>query len=134
MVSLSQDKFRPSCVPPVKGQYCRILQLPPLLKVWPSEVEDYSYPGTLRIAALLRKALRSERCRARAGHWAYDLNRHMGLIEALKHERARLKLLERGLPHRAEAASGRRRAPHLAGTLRLPCLQKSARPPVNPGS
>jgi hypothetical protein len=48
-----------------KSEYSRAEQLPRLLKLWPHEVEDYSYPGTLRVAALLRKALRAERRRGR---------------------------------------------------------------------
>lgn len=41
------------------------------------------------VIARLRRALRIERQRGRAGHWAYDLNRHMGLLQALKSELAR---------------------------------------------
>lgn len=44
--------------------------------------------------ARLRRALRAERQRGRAGHWAYDLNRHIGLLQALKSELARLERLE----------------------------------------
>ncbi len=46
---------------------------------------------TSREAAIahLKRALRSERQRGRAGHWSYDLNRHIGLLQALKAERAR---------------------------------------------
>ena len=133
MVSLTPAvKTRFSCLRPAKGEYCRIRQLPGLLKMWPSELEDYSYPGTLRIVALLRKALRAERCRARMGHWAYDLNRHIDLTDALKHERERLKMLERGLPWRGSkkpAASGSSNA----GTLRLPSLKNSGAA-LSPGS
>jgi len=39
-----------------------------------------------RILARLRNALRAERARARAGHWSYDLNRHIALKAALKAE------------------------------------------------
>lgn len=34
--------------------------------------------------ARLKRALRVERRKARAGHWSYDLNRHIGLLQALK--------------------------------------------------
>jgi hypothetical protein len=98
-----------------KGEYRRAEQLPALLKIWPHELEDYSYPGTLKLAALLRKALRAERIRARTGHWAYDLNRHLGLMEALKAERERLKALTPAIPARASGNQPRR-----AGTLSLP--------------
>ena len=50
-------------------------------------------PQTLARLALmkLRRALRAERRRGLAGHWSYDLNRHLGL-SAYKGELARLGL------------------------------------------
>jgi hypothetical protein len=39
--------------------------------------------------ARLKRALRSQRQLGRGGHWSYDLNRHFGLLQALKAERAR---------------------------------------------
>jgi hypothetical protein len=68
----------------------RETELPKLIGLWPAELRDYSIEGTARIVALLSKALRSERRRASAGHWAYDLTRHMALAAALKEEEARL--------------------------------------------
>ncbi len=44
--------------------------------------------ATRTVLKRLASALRSER--ARAGHWTYDLNRHLGLLQALSAERARL--------------------------------------------
>jgi hypothetical protein len=121
MVSFSPRKWsRFSCLRPVRGQYCRVEQLPPLLKLWPNDSDDYSYPGTLRIAALLRTALRAERNRARTSHWAYDLNRHLGLIDALKAERARLAALAPALPRRATALNCGDKSGRTVGTLRLP--------------
>ncbi len=70
-------------------------ELPKLLGLWPSELRDFSLAGTARIVALLRKAIRSERQRGRGGHWTYDLSRHLGLAEALKAERVRLRELEK---------------------------------------
>jgi hypothetical protein len=75
----------------------RETQLPRLLGLWPSEVRDYSAAGTARLIALLRKAIRAERRRGQAGDWAYDLNRHLALAEALNAERARLKSLQTGI-------------------------------------
>ena len=46
---------------------------------------------TQAIVLLLAKALRAERALGRAGHWTYDLNRHLGLLQAYKAERATLK-------------------------------------------
>ena len=120
MVSLpTAVKPRLTCFRPIKGKYSRIEQLPGLLKLWPSEIDDYSYLGTLKVVALLRKALRAERCRARGRHWAYDLNRHLGLMDALKEENARLAMLERGLPWRSGAGTAER-ASRPKGTLCLP--------------
>lgn len=103
----------------LKRAYSRAEQLPGLIGLWPSELEDYSHPGTLKIAALLRKALRGERMRGRAGHWTYDLNRHMRLMEALKSERSRLKVLERALPKSRRAGMAPRIQRRSGGTLRL---------------
>jgi hypothetical protein len=110
-----------------KSEYQRAQQLPALLKLWPKDLDDYSYPGTLKLAALLRKALRAERIRARAGYWAYDLNRHLGLIEALKAERSRLRALAPALPSRTATRLRR------AGTLSLPVSRHCA-PCVNPAA
>ena len=43
--------------------------------------------------ARLKRALRSQRKLGKAGHWSYDLNRHFGLLQALKAERARARTL-----------------------------------------
>ena len=127
MVSLpSAAKSRFSSPKSTNGEYCRLEQLPRLLKLWPSEVDDYSYLGTLKVVGLLRKALRAERCRAITGHPAYDLNRHLGLTDALKHERSFLQILERGLPWQAETEKSRP-----AGTLHLPCSKKSEARPLS---
>jgi hypothetical protein len=130
MVSLpSEAKSRLSSLTPTKGEYCRLEQLPRLLKLWPSELDDYSYLGTLKVMELLRKALRAERCRAITGYSAYDLNRHMDLIQAIKHEGEFLQMLEHGLP--SQAGTGKLRS---AGTLRLPCSKKTQAEPLSCGS
>ena len=38
------------------------------------------------ILVRLRRALRAERSRGRAGHWSYDLNRHIALKQAYEAE------------------------------------------------
>jgi hypothetical protein len=45
----------------------------------------------LRVLAKLRRALRAERRRGIAGHWSYDLNRHLGLLGAYKGALARAR-------------------------------------------
>jgi hypothetical protein len=47
------------------------------------------------LVARLARALRAERQRGRAGHWSYDLNRHIALAQALDAERRRLEKLSR---------------------------------------
>lgn len=77
-------------------EYQRASILPRLVAVAPAEVADDSPAGTRRILALLARALRSERRRGRAGHWSYDLNRHIGLRQAMLAETARLKAARPG--------------------------------------
>lgn len=74
--------------------YSRIEVLPALLAMWPQEVEDYSLSGTEAIIARLEKALRAERRRGQSRNWAYDINRHMRILTALRHERAWLEKLK----------------------------------------
>jgi len=46
-------------------------------------------PATPEALAVLSRAIRRQRQLARQRHWAYDLNRHLALIEAIKSERQR---------------------------------------------
>jgi hypothetical protein len=75
--------------------YNRDRDLPGLIALWPRELADKTREGGLLIVAKLRRALRAERRRARAGHWSYDLNRHLGLMGAYKGE---IALLSRNRP------------------------------------
>jgi hypothetical protein len=62
--------------------YDRRRHLARLIPVGPDEIADES-PAALRaILAKLSRALRAERNRGRAGHWTYDLNRHLALCQA----------------------------------------------------
>jgi hypothetical protein len=60
---------------------------------------DSADPDAARIVLReIEGALRKER--ARAGHWTYDLNRHIGLLTAFRAEEERLRQLEaRGRAH-----------------------------------
>ena len=69
-------------------RYERERDLPKLVALWPKELVDRSDKGSLHILAKLRRALRAERTRGLAGHWSYDLNRHLGLASAFKAELA----------------------------------------------
>ena len=72
--------------------YVRSRDLPRLLALWPHEIEDRTELGRRCLLAKLRRALRTERRRARAGHWSYDLNRHLALLSAYRGELAGLRL------------------------------------------
>ncbi len=67
--------------------YVRRRHLPRILPVGPDEIADDSIAGRRRIVARLARALRAERNRGRAGHWTYDLNRHIALRQAYLAER-----------------------------------------------
>lgn len=61
--------------------------LPRLIPIAPSAVAEAWAPARrLRLARLIR-ALRAERQRGRAGHWTYDLNRHIALMQAYAAEK-----------------------------------------------
>ena len=67
--------------------YDRTRHLPRLTPVEPDRLADGSAENRRRILAALARALRAERNRGRAGHWTYDLNRHIGLKQAYAAER-----------------------------------------------
>ena len=77
------------CVRAGAGQYDRQRMLPRLIAAGPDEVGADSAPPGAHILRLLARALRQERALGRAGHWTYDLNRHIGLAQAYAAERAR---------------------------------------------
>lgn len=54
-----------------------------------------SAEGRRRVLAKLRRALRAERRRGDAGHWSYDLNRHLGLLSTYRGELTLLEQAER---------------------------------------
>ena len=79
--------------------YLRSRDLPKLIALWPHELDDESQEGMFHVLAKLRRALRAERSRVSqvilAGHWSYDLNRHLGLLSAYKGELAALRASRR---------------------------------------
>jgi hypothetical protein len=77
------------------GLYRRERQLPSLIAVDPRSLGDSSVAVAELILARLRRALRAERRRAKAGHWTYDLNRHIALRQAYAAEAARLAGMRR---------------------------------------
>lgn len=72
-------------------RYRRREMLPRLLPIDPADVADDSEDCTKKLCLRLLSALRRERSRGRAGHWSYDLNRHIGLLQAYRAERRTLR-------------------------------------------
>ncbi|MGD9866863.1 MAG: hypothetical protein AB7U38_02570 [Hyphomicrobiales bacterium] len=85
--------------------YRRETHLPGLVRLMPREIEDPSEEASLRILQLLKRALRMERQRGRAGHWTYDVNRHLGLVRAYKAEQRLLLERRQVQPGQAESSS-----------------------------
>ncbi len=69
----------------------RIGLLRRLLPLTKAELGDNSRTASTAIVERLRSALRNERRQGKAGHWTYDLNRHIALSQALNTEIQRLK-------------------------------------------
>jgi hypothetical protein len=57
-----------------------------LLKIKPEQAQERSLIARLDIASKLAIALRVERTRGKSGHYLYDVNRHINLIQALRVE------------------------------------------------
>ncbi len=76
--------------PPYPTEAARSQALGRILPLWPHEIADQSHAGQERICRLLASALRRERQRGVAGHWAYDVGRHAALVRALAPELRRL--------------------------------------------
>jgi hypothetical protein len=70
--------------------YERQRHLPRLLPIPADDLVDVSPAAQRSILRRLARALRAERNRGRAGHWTYDLNRHIALAQAYAAERRHL--------------------------------------------
>jgi hypothetical protein len=68
--------------------YDRRAELPRVLPLWPHELDDETSAGRRNIVCKLRRALRAERRRGIAGHWTYDLSRHVELLRIYRLELA----------------------------------------------
>ena len=68
--------------------YQRARTLPRLIAIEPRELDIPGPALDEAIRTRLERALRAERGRGRAGHWTYDLNRHLALLQALSAEEA----------------------------------------------
>jgi len=73
--------------------YDRARDLPRLTGLAPRDFQTGTIEASMAILTRLERALRSERNRARSGHWTYDLNRHIALRQAFLAESERLRIL-----------------------------------------
>lgn len=80
-------RIRATAVPPRRND--RRTALARALQVWPHELDDDA-EARLQIVHKLRRTLRAERRRGVAGHWTYDLARHVELLRIYREEVARL--------------------------------------------
>lgn len=69
----------------------RLTNLIRLLPIPAAEIRENTRTTAKKIMSRLRSALRQERKRGRAGHWTYDLNRHIALYQALNTEIQRIR-------------------------------------------
>jgi hypothetical protein len=76
--------------------YDRKRDLPGLIRLQPPTGDAEAITDVETIVARLESALRAERNRARSGHWTYDLNRHIALLQAHRAESGRLTALKAG--------------------------------------
>ena len=76
--------------------YERRRHLPGLARATMQELESNDSAVGRTIVARLMQALRNERQRGRAGHWSYDINRHIALTQAVRAERKRLRVRRGG--------------------------------------
>ena len=72
-------------------RYARMQHLPPLLRLWPKDLQGEEPAATATILDRLRKALQQQRRKAhQAGQsrkpTGYDVNRHIALLQAWRAE------------------------------------------------
>ena len=98
---------------PLRPAYDRRTAIAKVLALWPRELEDESPAARQNIIARLRHALRAERRRGLAGHWTYDLARHVELLRVYREETAAVAGLPEisGLREGAAALQTARRKP-----------------------
>ena len=78
---------------PPRPAFDRRAALTRVLGLWPGEVDDLSAAGRQNMLAKLRRALRAERRRGVAGHWTYDLARHVELLHLYRQELAMVRAM-----------------------------------------
>lgn len=86
-------------------RYARMQHLPPLLRLWPVELEGEEPAITVTVLDHLRKALQQQRRKARQagggrGKAGYDVNRHIALLQAWRAECRYWRDMKRHHEHR----------------------------------
>jgi hypothetical protein len=87
--AIPAQQSRGKLLPMTSDAYDRRTELPRILPLWPHELDDESPRGRQLVLAKLRRALRAERRRGIAGHWTYDLARHVELLRVYRLELVR---------------------------------------------
>jgi hypothetical protein len=105
---------------PCTPEYDRTRDLANILPLWPDEIEDVSLAPTVVLVGRLRRALREERRRGMAGHWAYDLARHVRLRDAYRAETERLQRLLATQANNSSTNAGMTGSPPSTGLDRHP--------------
>jgi hypothetical protein len=77
---------RPNDAKARRDDYRRERDLPRLVPLLSEDLSVSNRERHRALLALLRRALRAERRRAKAGDWSYDLGRHAALLAAYRHE------------------------------------------------
>ena len=72
-------------------RYVRIQHLPPLLRIWPTDLQGDEPAMTAKVLERLRKALQQQRRKAHQSgldrnQTHYDVNRHIALLQAWRAE------------------------------------------------
>lgn len=95
---LSAGTFRRRCHESLRrliehgvNNYDRLKHLPRLLPNIPFPIRTDNRTETLQIVRCLAEAMQLEKDLGRAGHHRYDLNRHIGLRQALRAELRQLR-------------------------------------------
>jgi hypothetical protein len=70
-----------------RQSYIRTRDVPRLIGLWPKDLDPTTVESRAQLVAKLERALRAERRRGLAGHWTYDLARHVQLVQACHEER-----------------------------------------------
>lgn len=83
-LACARHRHHPATAPLASARCDRealVLDLSRALHLWPSQIDLASQAGRARVRATVRRALRTQRRHALAGHWAYDVACHARLLD-----------------------------------------------------